>query len=263
MKLRYYTSPRAYLMKNLFYVLELLRQVDEHVMPVEIVDDRGEEDIYENDMKPQTRTIKKNTGRTAADQLKARSGNLHVHGTLAIVEDGAVQWVKRRDIDETLELLLANEDEALDELIEEVQESPKTEQDVINAFVQADVLDGAFEHEVEVGINQLEAQLEAGNLSHGDFNMRRTLVSRRIDIVCNTDTVTWVIEAKEELDIKAVGQILVYAELYQEDHPGVDEVRTAVISGPPTSYADQYKFGQLEAVLESYGVEVFVEDRDF
>lgn len=264
MNLRYYTSPRDFQMQRTFYALDLLRQVDNRIVPVKVVDDRSREDIYENDMKPQTRTIKENTGKTAADWLKAGSGNLHVHDTLALIEEDAVQWITQHDrVVETLGYLLENEEEALDELIDEIQDSSKTEQDVINEFKNSDVLDGKFQHEVEVGIAPLEEQRESGELSQADFNMAKNMVSRRIDLVCDTDEAVWVIEAKEKLNPKAIGQVLLYEELYQADNPGTHNIRKAVISGPPASSADEYKFQQIESVLGNYGTEVFIEDRDF
>lgn len=264
MKLRYYTNPREFHMERLFYILDLLRQVEERVVPVEVVEDRSEEDIYENDMKPQTRTIKENTGQTAAGWLKAGSGNLHVHSTLALVEEEAVQWITRYDgVAESLEYLLENEEEALEELVDEIHDSPKTEQDVINEFENSDVLDGEFQHEVEVGIGPLQGQREAGEFSRANFNMAKNMVSRRIDLVVDTAEAVWVIEAKEQLNPKAIGQVLLYGELYQIDNPGLENVRKAVISGPPASSADEYKLQQMESVLENYGVKVFIEERDF
>lgn len=233
-------------------------------MPVEIIDDREEKDIYENDMKPQTRTIKANTGKTAADWLKARSGNLHVYDTLAIVKQGVVQWITKYDtIPQTLEHLLERPDATPKELLEEVQEPPETEQDVINVFTNADVLEGEYKHEVEVGTKLLEDLQKAGKIGWKTANMMKNMVSRSIDLVCFRDETVWVIEAKQEINTKAIGQVLLYEQLFKEDHPETEKIKKVIISGPPANYIDRYKFQKLEETCKVYNIEVFIKERDF
>ena len=73
--LKYYTTEiRDFELKELFFVMNLLNQVNEKVCPVEVILDKGEEEIWKNDMLPQTRVIKKNTGKTAVDWIKNNPG---------------------------------------------------------------------------------------------------------------------------------------------------------------------------------------------
>jgi hypothetical protein len=263
MKLRYYTDTRDNYLERTAYILDLLQEIDQSIIPVEIVDTQSQKDIYENDMKPQTRVIKENTGRTAADHLKSNSGNLHVYGTLALVENRQVQWIaKYSDVVTTLEAIV-DEQVSPDELVDSVASSPEREKDIIDAFVQSDVLTGTFEREVEVGIDELRRQYEAGEIDCSTYNQLKSNVARRVDLVCQGPDADWVIEAKKSLNIKAIGQVVMYRWLYKQEIADSRAVNAAVVTGAPSSSMEAFKFQRMSALLDDFDVNVYIKGDNF
>lgn len=53
---------------------------------------------------------------------------------------------------------------------------------------------------------------------------------KSIDAICKTDNEVWILEAKNILDYKALGEVLTYAALYKEEYPNAN-VRMGIICG--------------------------------
>lgn len=265
---RYYMGRSSHDLAQLTYVADHLRRVEDAGIPVEVVADRAQRDIYEKDMKPQTRTIRANTGRTAAEQLKANSGNLHVHGTLALALDGHVQWIARHDaILDSLERLAGDPESALDAFTEGASKQRTPEDAVLDAFEASGVLDGRFSRRVPVDV--LEAD--------GERPVVEEWFRREIDLVCETEDEVWIIEAKQDpkkhRDVEALGQVLYYAHLFSRQHDLKKKLRMGVVFGPLPDFV----FDEAESSIGTYGaalaafdevcnemdVEVWVEGREF
>ncbi|MDI6884748.1 MAG: hypothetical protein QMD22_00060 [archaeon] len=272
MNLRYYSSERwDFELKDLFYVMNLLNKVNERVCPVEVILDKSEEEIWKNDMLPQTRVIKKNTGKTAAEWLKSGSGNLYVYGTLAVVENGAVQWItKYEGVKETLEDILENPEKGIENLLDEIKEKPKDENAVLNNFIQSGLIRGQSKREVEVGIKHLEERYKERGWNEKDYNSAKNLVAKKIDLVIENEDEIWLIEGKSEFESKkaeeALGQILLYEELYHIDHNPEKTIRKAVVFGEssnPHLFESLGEISLVEKAFKRHEIKVFIEGRDF
>ena len=99
-------------------ILELLQQIkDKHQIPYEIMDlstngqyDREKEKAtYEKDFKPQSKMLKRATGKSITE-LRSQSGNYCVSlpGTVGLLKNGQMVWwiLTQRDIKEFLRNLL-------------------------------------------------------------------------------------------------------------------------------------------------------------
>ena len=270
--LRYYTTEKwDFELKELFFVMNLLNLVNEKVCPVEVILDKSEEEIWKNDMLPQTRVIKKNTGKTVAEWLKSGSGNLYVYGTLAVVENGAVQWITRYDgVKETLEYILENPEKGIENLLEEIKEKPKDENAVLNNFIQSGLIRGQSKREVEIGIKHIEERYKEREYDYKSYNLDKNLIAKRIDLLIETENEIWLIEGKSEFDSQkaeqALGQILFYEELYQTDHNPEKTIRKAAVFGKPSNpYLTESLggIGLIEKAFKRHEIKVFIEGRDF
>ena len=61
----------------------------------------------------------------------------------------------------------------------------------------------------------------------------------------------WIIEGKRELNYEAIGQVLTYAVLFEQDHPSLGEIRMGIAC----KKVDRDKF---IGVCKRYKIEVFV-----
>lgn len=239
MNLRYYTSEASdFYLKDLFYIANLLNKINEEVCPVEVIFNKSEEDIWKNDMLPQTRVIKKNTRQSATEWLKARSGNLHVYGTLAVVENGAVQWItKYGKVKKTLENILDQGEKGIEDLFEEIKEKPTDENAVLNNFIRSGLISGSMKREVEVGIKSVENKHKVGEYSYEQYEFAKNIIVKKIDIIIESENEIWLIEGKSRFDSKkaeeALGQVLIYEELYGIDYKPAKNLRKAVVFGTP------------------------------
>ena len=266
MKLRYYTGLREFHISYLFYVLNLLNQINEKICPVEIITDRTEDDIWRNDLR-NNRAISKNTGHPPAKWFTASSGNLHIYGTLAIVEKGTVQWVAKHyrldkekptiTIEEALDYILGNRKNGIEHLFEEIK-TGKTEHTIRNDFIKSGILKGNFDTEVEVGMKRIRERATSDYRKEwGEFENKRDNILlpklRKIDAVCKTSDLTWILEVKKELNFEAIGQVLTYKELYKEDNPEA-EVKLGIICD---------KFNKIIGdTCKDYGIKVFWKRKD-
>ena len=280
MMLRYYTTEAHYsdeystsCMKDFFYVVNLLRKIKEEICPVEVILDKSEEEIWKNDILPQTRVIKKNTGQTAVDWIKSGRGkrNINVYGTLAVVENGTVQWITRCDgVKETLEDILENPEKGVENFIEKIKKKPKDENAVLNNFIQSGLIWGQLKREVKIGIKQMEERYKEREHDYRSYNSDKNLIAKRIDLLIETENEMWLIEGKSEFDSQkaeqALGQILLYEELYQTDYNPKKTIRKAAVFGKPSNPYIAESLGEIsliEKAFKRHGVKVFIEGRDF
>jgi len=274
MNLRYYTHENwdTYL-KDFFYVMNLLRRINEEVCPVEIDLNKDKEEIWKNDLLPQTRVIKKNTGKTAVEWLKAGKGkkNLYVYGTLAVVDNGAVIWITKGDgVKRALERILENPEEGIDNIFKEMKESSNDENTVLNNFIQSNIISGQIRREVEVGVEPVKNKTKEDGDSYKRYQFAKNIVTKRIDLIIESDDDIWLIEGKSKFDSKkaqeALGQILIYEELYRSDYEPVKNIRKAIVFGKPTNIemiGVAESIQQIEKIFLKHELDVFMEGRDF
>jgi len=194
--------------------------------------------IYRQHFIPRARDLSRILDERVARALKSRSGYVYVHGVIAIVKDDIIIWFNRgywRDYERwktydsdypmTIGFLkcILNEPEYLNKLLKEI----KTAGTTAKKFVHEELVE-RFLSEVKVG--HIEREVEVGKgLTVYDKSGSPKIVGRyKIDIVWKTGTETFVIEVKEQLNFEAIGQALVYKELYKREHPD-ENVKSGIV----------------------------------
>lgn len=234
MKIRYYASNHEIDSE----VLNLLVQVKtRHGIEYEIsqirmkeskfgtyADPEHQKEIYTKDFKPRARTLKSRIGESVARALRSQQGRggYFVAGTIALVEENKVEWFACnsdplyqtwKSYDEehplTLGLLKMILDKGINQLEKEVIDRGKeSEHDkLIKQFVNSNLLPGKFREEVSVGKAMFVVD---------KYGEKKETGKKSIDLVCETPTENWVIEVEPRLNATALGQVLVYSELYSQ-----------------------------------------------
>ena len=67
-------------------------------------------------------------------------------------------------------------------------------------------------------------------------------------VMCDLDNIAWIIEGKKKLNYEAIGQVLVYSDLFIEDNPIFSEVRKAIVCEETDPV--------LEATCKKYNIEI-------
>lgn len=180
-------------------------------------DSAHEEEIYKRDFLPRKNVLKARTGTSLRDQLRSNSGRFNLAGTLAIVSQSGIEWLCPpygresefgMDSDSRLDFLKAVRErgpELLRQLCPPVTKS-QPEADLIDLFLSHRVLDGEVRREVPIGGHRFPTEF-------GIFDWRK-----QIDLVIETPDGVWVIEAKPRLNCEALGQVLLYGDLYETEH---------------------------------------------
>jgi hypothetical protein len=229
MKLRYYAP--AYEAHS--EILSLLAQIKEEwgieYEIIEIrkkgnyVDEEHEKEIYLKDFKPRAKTLKPRIGRNIAKALRSRGGRGHYYiaGTIALVEGGKVEWFACysdpmyeiwKSYDEKhpttlgfLKMVLVKGSSLLKEIISRGKESDHDK--LTKEFINSNLLQGKFEEEVPIG---------KAMITTNKYGEKKEVGRRSIDLICKTPREVWVIEVEPELNPTALGQVLIYAELYSQ-----------------------------------------------
>ena len=80
-------------------------------------------------------------------------------------------------------------------------------------------------------------------------SMAKSLTQRRVDLVCFVAGVPWIIELKQRANIHAIGQLLVYQNLYIKQFPHDPTPELAIVC--------KYAGYDLYSVLEQFKIHVF------
>ena len=180
-------------------------------------DSAHEEEIYKRDFLPRKNVLKARTGMSLRDQLRSNSGNYNLAGTLAIVSHSGIEWFCPPygrdaqfgfDSDARLDFLLAVREQGTVFLVQLCPPVTKgqPEADLVDLFLSLRVLDGYVQREVPIGSHRFTTEF-------GTFDWRKA-----IDLVIETSDDIWVIEAKPRLSCEALGQVLLYGDLYEAEH---------------------------------------------
>jgi hypothetical protein len=79
---------------------------------------------------------------------------------------------------------------------------------LIDEFIKTNPLQGRLEREVKIG------SMIFTNKQGNTFDWRKA-----IDLVCYTDSITWIIEVKPKLDWEAFGQVIAYTHIFNKEQP--------------------------------------------
>ena len=173
-----------------------------------------EEEIYKRDFLPRKNVLKARTGTSLRDQLRSNSGRFNLAGTVVIVSQSGIEWLCPpygrdpqfgMDSDSRSDFLKAAVErgpEFLRELCPPVTKG-QPEAQLIDLFLSHRALDGEVRREVPIGGHRFPTEF-------GTFDWRKS-----INLVIETPDCVWVIEAKPRLNCEALGQVLLYGDLYE------------------------------------------------
>jgi len=114
------------------------------------------------------------------------------------------------------------------------------EDDILDAFIKSQTLEGKFERKVRLGKTDLYYD------ATGRMSQRSGKVE--IDAICRENDTVRVIEVEKQLTYTAIGQALVYSYFYRKENPNL-----TVIPAIVCVYAEE----EFIAVCEEYGIEVY------
>lgn len=219
---------------------------------VEYIDKEHEKEIYESDFKPRARILKARIGESIRYLLRSRMGRGHYYiaGTIAITKNNQIEWFtsysdRFKSYDENIEIgflkaVLDKGVSLIEELCPPVEMIANYETSLLDKFIGSGVLKGNFKREVKVGKNIGEVKYGLINYT---FDYRKS-----IDAICYTDNEVWILEAKKKLNYEALGEVLVYSNLYKQEHPE-KEIRMGIICGEIET--------EILEVCKVYGITVF------
>jgi len=193
-----------------------------------VVEESEERTIYEKDFLPRKGVLRCRSGESLNRLLRTRSKRFCLAGTVAVTRDGLVEWFSSfaapfREFDKNdpalgfLKALQEGGPALLEELTPPVEKGGP-ELRIIDTFVSSGTLEGNIEREVRIGGSVLE-------VAGGRHDWRKS-----IDLVCKTSQATWIIEGKTRLNYEALGGILTYATLYEEEYP-TEIIKRAIVCG--------------------------------
>lgn len=193
---------------------------------------------YERDFVPQASELKKQTGSGIRKVLRSKSGgHYHIAGVIAIIENDRVKYFtnpfdpRKREMLEYdkdlrigfLKMILDQGREVLERFLNEPAQEKTEEQRLIRRFINSGQLEGEFTSEVRVGKKRMKYAAEKAHSKElfveGEEAEKEEYYYRRVDLLCDTGDVMWVLEAKMDLNNQVIGQVLVSEFLFREDHP--------------------------------------------
>lgn len=202
-----------------------LRQVPSAIPGYIGTDTEHERELYRRDFVPRASLLMARTGFKVQRALRSRSGGYFLAGTVAIYSRSGVEWHARgcerfNSFDELdslgfLKALLGRGPELFNDLCKPVLRR-KPEEEIIDAFLSANLLPGIVRREVSIGRNRFQTNA-------GTFDWRKA-----VDLVIEDGTLHWLIEAKRKLNYTAFGQIKTYSRLYAAANPRV-MIRMAIV----------------------------------
>ncbi len=68
----------------------------------------------------------------------------------------------------------------------------------------------------------------------GNYGFFRPSLIQSIDYVCIIGKRAWVLEGKKDPNHEAIGQVLVYSDLFKEDYPMFEEIKMGIVCKEPS-----------------------------
>lgn len=242
LKLRYYAP--AYRAHE--QILELLENIkSKHSIEYEMIDLKGErgyadedkeKEVYKKHFLPRARALKARIGEGVAKALRSQRGRgyYYVAGTIALLKDGLIEWFPYftdplygtwKSYDEGyplslgfLKMLLEKGRNLLEEILKRPVEETEHEK-LVRDFMALNPIGGNLVREEEVG---------KGLIVEDKYGEKKVIARLKIDLICKTPNEVWVIEVEPELSATALGQAIIYKELYKKEHPTL-KVYSAIV----------------------------------
>lgn len=215
----------------------------------EIVHIKSREDvrkIYERDFASRAKLLSRRIGERVSRALKSRSGNIYLHGRIALTRSGAVEWFVNYADEWRRKWEAYDKDIELGFLRAVLNEGPKLLYEILGSAYSKDAARAGGkakkDHE-ELAIELInlvrdacpEAHIER-EVSVGAPVIFRTAQGelipsyhKKIDIVIRfPSNRIWVVEVKNELNAEALGQAIIYKELYLKEKPG-ERVESVIV----------------------------------
>lgn len=223
------------ILDDIFEIWHLRRDIVElRLMPSKLTgqpfpDSAHEEETYKRDFLPRKSILKARTGASLREQLRSRSGRFNVAGTVVILSDRGIEWLCPAygghsqfgfDSDARLDFLKAALQRGpafLRELCPPISKS-HPEARLIDLFLAHRALDGEVRREVPIGSRRFSTEF-------GTFDWRKA-----IDLIIHTADSVWIIEAKPRLNCEALGQVLLYGDLYELEQDAT-HVKLGIVCG--------------------------------
>ncbi|VUT24199.1 MAG: hypothetical protein MOIL_00373 [Candidatus Methanolliviera sp. GoM_oil] len=134
-----------------------------------------------------------------------------------------------------------------------------TEKQILEDFKNSGLIEGEFEEQVIVGKNSIEYIHDRGSR-----NLALNLIRKQINLVIENKNDIWIIEGKSKFDAnsteKALGQVLIYEELYKIDMQPKKNIKKAVVFGTSTW---EEVVQQTKNIFEKYAVNLYIKGIDF
>jgi len=270
-KLRYYTYKKNYdlLVLNLLEEIRKRYSVEYTVKEVKLVksdsgdlipDEKHEREIYEEEVVPRAKVIKARVGEDVKCIFRSRRGRGHYYIAGRIVVTNLynqVEWVpyvtdpyyevwskydrERPTTIGFLKWILDEGTEALRYIDSKISKKPKDVHELlIEEFIKRRIIEGSIRREVPVGGVTLKTK-------HGYLTK---LWSLKVDLIVHEPSgYTWIIEVEPELNATALGQVLIYKELYLMENKG-RHVKTAIVCAKAKA--------MLKSIIEKYVDKVII-----
>mgnify|MGYP000153161629 CR=1 FL=1 len=131
-----------------------------------------------------------------------------------------------------------------------IEEHCEDQNTILNKFIRSGLIKGEVKKEVEVGVKLVEERYQRGEYSREQYMFAKNVVTKRVDLVIENENEIWLIEVKAHFDSKSVeealGQILIYKELYKMDYKPEKEIKLAVVFGAPRGWFGFSMIGMVE-----------------
>lgn len=229
-----------------------------------------ESEIWEEELtRNQAITQNDPNGKRPSDKFKANSGNFHVQGTIAVVDPGhgVIHGERHSSGTEFLETVAENGRDVLSQLAATGKQGKSVHDRLIDHYAERAV--GETHREYPVG----KFLAESEDYSRNQERIAKNIVAKNVDLVIKDGQRAELVEAKGKFKSdpveKALGQLLLYEDLYEGEHPD-DEVKLTAIFPEPSFglFGDAQMVGAAEAIgsllsiFESHDIEVLFMDED-
>ena len=234
--------------------------IDHEIIAVSREKERG---IYRKDFISRARILSGRIDGSVAKALRSRGGRgyIYLRGTIALVLKNRLEWFATytdplyeewKSFDQNapttigvLKMILEKGRALLEQIMNRPLVRKAEHEQIVDSFIDSNMLKLIEKPEREVSIGK-------GIIIFDKYGKRKEVGKKIADIVCKTPEATWIIEAKPSLNAEAVGQALIYRELYNKQHP-YEKVKCGVVC----KYADE----ELYEVAKKYLDEIFVLER--
>ena len=241
--------------RNILNLLSHIKATHEIDYEVEEVPKGSDQTIYKRDFIPRARVVRSRVGEGVARIIRSRRGrgSPFVRGEITLIDDNGIAWVayytdplydEWKSYDEEhplsvgfLKMLLEKGGDILYEIMSRGKESEHEK--LVGEFVSSNLLKGDFRKEVPVGKAMVMID---------KYGSEKKVGRKSTDLMCMTPTECWVLEVEPELNATALGQALIYKELYQKEVP--EQVKCGIVCKNAED--------ELLAICEKYVDKVFV-----